>query len=61
MLPQIDVNKEVDKIDEQDSNSIIESEIHSANEDDLPTKLKSMHLHKLELNPQDHTFYGRSR
>ena len=57
MLPRIDVNKEVDRIDEEISNSIFESEIDPV---DLSSRMMSLHI-DLNLNPPDHIFYGRSR
>ena len=46
-------------MDQEDS--VVAPETHPANEDELPSKMMGMHIKKLELNPQDHIFFGKSR
>ncbi|KAF8800208.1 hypothetical protein BYT27DRAFT_7227519 [Phlegmacium glaucopus] len=56
LLPGIDINQEVDRIDSDDHS---ESGIHPPNDEDVHEMLVK-HISRLELNPQENRFFGES-
>lgn len=60
LVPEFDVKQELNGMDQEDEDSIVASEICPVDEDDLQSKMRRLNLQKLELNPQDHIFFGKS-